>query len=486
MTREKKLEALLAVAKAYYDRGPWVQYDQRSMDRLIQLSPRRRKRLPPECATSQYTQFLDCSGFTSAVFLQAFGYELPHDLTWHMVDYLENRVYYKELTHNETYKELCSIEAEIKAVLQAGDLVCFDRGVGSGHIMLYLGNGEYTDCTSGKDENSYDFKNRHNRFYERGIWRRSTDAWFDKSEQRNKSSLFFEKVRRISISRPLDIVGDPTPDALARIGAAKGLVCGVLTSHPGAICAAKGELVTYTVFANNIGDTDIDIDITFSAPDNSDFIGSSTVKLKAFKGKTAEAQFTVETESDDAIALEAPKVCINGLNVYAPRVLLGKKPSNEAVSANVKIVASEINSGKSAVLAAAGKSEADIIHSLFYLHDTPLGDVLSRKEQNPKKDMGVYSMFGGIGVITPEAASIDGIRCTHITKGDLMPGDVILCSDDALGNHTYSSFYDEKKLMGKFEFDDKTHSISDKKLDDFIDSLFGRFCFIILRPFLAL
>ena len=37
---ELKRQAVLTVAKAYYDRGKYTQYDQRSMDRVLQLTPR--------------------------------------------------------------------------------------------------------------------------------------------------------------------------------------------------------------------------------------------------------------------------------------------------------------------------------------------------------------------------------------------------------------------------------------------------------------
>ena len=99
-TMEQKREALLTVAKAFLDRGVYSQYDQRSMDRLIQVTPRRRKYLPPEAGNSQYTHFLDCSGYMSAIYLTAFGYELPSDLTWIMVDQMEPRKYLYNLTHD--------------------------------------------------------------------------------------------------------------------------------------------------------------------------------------------------------------------------------------------------------------------------------------------------------------------------------------------------------------------------------------------------
>ena len=117
MNRKEQQEILLAVADAFLRLGAYVQYDQRSMDRMLELTPRRRKYLPPECANSQYTQFLDCSGYTSAIYWQAFGYLLPSDLTWHMVDMMEPRVYYYERTYEETPEEFSRIEKEVRGLL---------------------------------------------------------------------------------------------------------------------------------------------------------------------------------------------------------------------------------------------------------------------------------------------------------------------------------------------------------------------------------
>lgn len=58
MIEHEKTDALLAVAKAFYDRGPCVQYDQLSMDRLLRVTPRRRRMAAPEDATRQSTLFL--------------------------------------------------------------------------------------------------------------------------------------------------------------------------------------------------------------------------------------------------------------------------------------------------------------------------------------------------------------------------------------------------------------------------------------------
>ena len=45
--------AVIAVAQAYLARGPAIQYDQLSMDRLLRITPRRNRFAPPEAASSR-------------------------------------------------------------------------------------------------------------------------------------------------------------------------------------------------------------------------------------------------------------------------------------------------------------------------------------------------------------------------------------------------------------------------------------------------
>ena len=47
MTTDLSAAALLAVAEAFLARGNSIQYDQRSMDRVVQITPRRDKLAPP-------------------------------------------------------------------------------------------------------------------------------------------------------------------------------------------------------------------------------------------------------------------------------------------------------------------------------------------------------------------------------------------------------------------------------------------------------
>ena len=462
-----KTEALLAVAKAYHARGKFLQYDQRSMDRVLQLTPRPRKNLPPEAATEGNTTYLDCSGFVNACFYQAFGVELEADLTWHMIDYVKPRVYYYEITHRETEDELAALEQEIRTLLQPGDVMTFDRGVGSGHTMLYLGDGMYTDCTPNGRPDSYDFENKKSREYESGgIWVHPITRWFDKDD---RNWLFAEKKRRLCIQRPLDVMPEPTKQAMARIGDAKDLLCGVEVSHPGGIHAVPGETVTYTVFVKNLAAETKSAEVSFCG---------ETACLQLAAGERKTADFSVTAPQTDALWMEPPKVTVNTLEVCAPCVLLGKRKYDGDAAA----VAKEILTGKSAVAAACGKTELQKFYQAFYLHDSVVGDVLSRKAQNPGYDGIVYAMYGGKGVITPEFATRDGVRCMKIRSRDIMAGDVVLCCDDAHGESLYSCFCTGDSLVGKFEHAEEAKTVTGEELTAFVDSLFGRFCFAVLRP----
>jgi hypothetical protein len=120
-----KQQALIASAYDFYHHSlsGHIQYDQKSMDRALQLTPRRRKYLPPEAGTGQNTLHLDCSGFCFAAYYQTFGFELPSDLTWHMMTLLKPRVYYYERTYNETAEDRARIAEEFLSCLQPGDLI---------------------------------------------------------------------------------------------------------------------------------------------------------------------------------------------------------------------------------------------------------------------------------------------------------------------------------------------------------------------------
>ena len=489
-TMEQKQQAVLTVARAFYDRGRFTQYDQRSMDLVLQLTPRRRKYLPPEAGNSQYTHFLDCSAYVSAIYYTAFGYELPSDLTWLMVDQMEPRVFYYELTYRETVEQMRAVEVQVRSLLQPGDLITWQRERGSGHVVMYLGDGLYTDCspTPGQ-KNSYNYEECKNQLFDQGLWIKNLDNVFPKENENLRELGMFKdtgnKVVRFSVHRPLEILDDILPQTKIRMGKAKDLWCAVENSAPGLHRAYPGGKVDYTVIVRNLSDEDREVTVTFAGKETETFTlqGSEEKRLT----------FTVAVDKDNtAIQLDGPVVTVNDLIVYAHPVLLGRSMPDEMWQSVKETALAEIAKGVTAV-AAAAKAYAPCGISMdpvqkhyswtyFCYHDSPAGDVISRRPQKPFEDLAVYGGFGGKCVITPEMAAGCYVRTTFISAKDLLPGDILLCLEDSFGDASYSAFFDGECLVGQFEAEGQTRAIQGEELERFMDSLFGRFAFLLLRP----
>lgn len=61
MDKSQKLAAIRAICEAFEKRGPYIQYDQLSLDRVVRVSSRRNDFAAPEAATSQHYLFLSAS-----------------------------------------------------------------------------------------------------------------------------------------------------------------------------------------------------------------------------------------------------------------------------------------------------------------------------------------------------------------------------------------------------------------------------------------
>ncbi len=485
MNKQEKLYALLKVTDAYLERGAALQYDQRAMDRIIQLTQRRAKSLPPEAATEQYTLFLDCSSFMFTLYRETFGYEIPSDLTWHMIDLIKPRVYYYELTGEESEEDKAKIIGDITTILEPGDIITYDRHSGSGHTMLYMGNNILAHSTSNSRPDSYDYVNKKSREYESGVRCDTTDIL--------KKRLFHAKnnIRRIAIARPLDTVGDPTPNTMARIGEADGLKCEVTASRFGGNHASPSEVIEYKVQV--LAKKDSVIKVTFEAPNGTTLVGDGYAESKVSSGESATFTFKAKIDSDYTnLWISGPRVTVNGLSVFTHRVYIGTRLTNNEEKKITEKVSKSSYINKSA-LAAASKayesigisipdSELEVIRKIFFMLDSTSGDLFYRKSQEPESDGAVYSLFGGTGVTTPESSNDPFIRTTKPRVSDIRCGDIIICCDDPYGIKTYSAYYDGSSLIGKFDYDAETKHLSDNKVEEFVDSLLGRFSFVILRP----
>lgn len=490
MTTDLSAAALLAAAEAFLARGNSIQYDQRSMDRVVQITPRRDKLAPPEAATEQHMLFLDCSSFVNAVYHAAFGRVLGADLTWHMAQMLQPCVFRWQASHTETPEERRRISRETAALLRPGDLLVMDKG-SNGHVVL-IGDGVYYHCSYKGGEKGYRYDLRQEAFALGGAIYREPLAALLNSEAPNQPDIccvFDDAVQGFCVLRPLPRMGIPTPASVARLKDAAGLYCSVLSSHPGGRSAAPGETVTYTVHIRSQLASKQAVRVTFTPP--ASYGGEPRSVLLALPaGETAQATFSLIVPSIDVPFLTAPTVTVNGLPVWAERVLLHVGLSSAQQRQITAAVRQAAAAGQD-IWAAAAQSYAllgitlptgvpEALTALFRRYDAVPGDVLWRLPQQPRCDASLYSFFGGTGVITPEAGGDSTIRTRRITPADLTPGDIILCSGDALFRQTAVLFLTEDGLLCQ-----DSGQITLLRLEDAqqkIESLPGQFCYIVLRP----
>lgn len=485
---QQKIAALMAVAEAFFSRGENIQYDQLSMDRILRVTPRNRRYASPEEATAQHRLFLDCARFVHSVYHTVFGCNLEADVTWNMMELVKPRIYDYRPTHQETEQDRQRIRDEVLSLLQPGDALVM-RYSHNGHIILCGEHGCYYHCSEKGRENSYHYAEKRDSFTPGGtIYRdRLTDLF-----EPGPYDLLRDKILRFSVLRPVERMGPLTPAALARLGDAAKLQISALSSHSGGQTVRPGDTVTYTVQVQNTDNQTRAVHIELAPAPGSCLLADSRAELTLSPGQTAQAVFPLTVTAGAEAYLPPPDITVNGLPVWAERVLLHGNLPQSAIQSAAASVEKAAAAGSDIMAAAAEayrplgiqlpNSAPQLLTDYFLRYDSIQGDILWRKPQHPHQDGSLYSYFGGIGVITPEADSSLTLRTKLITPADLCPGDLILCSDDALFISTYTCLVTEKGLLGRFEAGGKTSQLTGADLERFIDSLPGRFCYAVVRP----
>ena len=486
MTREEKARVLLTTAQAFVDRGAALQYDQLSMDRDVQITPRRRYTLPPEAATAQQRLYLDCATFVCAAYYNAFGYRLEADVTSNIRDLVEDCVFCHHFTGKESPQVIDGLKAHIKGILQPGDAVIFSKAT-NGHIMLYADENTYYHCSQAGIPGSYDYKNRRDLVSEKGgMHIHDPRWWFEECPHdpvMRKYYLFAEGIEKIAVVRPLNKVGEPTANALARMGEARKLHCQITLSHSGGRTAGPGEPVEYILAVRNDRSEEAQVTVAFD--------GQPPENARLAAGETGTFRFTRTAPEDGTLWLEPPCVTVNGLQVYAPRVLVGKNLMTEQTQTLLSAVNTAIAHGRTAegaireAYAALGIALPDFrlwLRDLFHRYDSTAGAVFVRRGQQPREDMAVYGWFGGTHVLTPEVCYDPFIRTIQLRMEDLQPGDILLCSDDYTNRRIYAALYTGSGLWGSFEASQPPAVLTGEEAVRWLDTLPGRYAWILLRP----
>jgi len=442
--RNTKADAVLTVAKAFLDRGGAIQYDELSMDRICRVTPRRELYSPPEKATEQHTLFLDCSSFVFSTFYQAFNYSFKADVTSDMINLSHIRVFYYEITGRETDEEKALVIKSFKDTLQAGDVTVtvYDA---NGHTMLYAGDGIFYHCSANGKKGSYNYQERHDNIYEIGAISNINSSLLFSPEINgipSRNYLFRDVNLKFCILRPLSHVGEVTASTKKRMEGLKNIRASVTCSHPEGRSIRSGEEITYKIEVINLDTSQRNIKIIYNKEE-------SSFCLKA--GECVNKLYTeiVKVDRVDGKYICKPEITVNNMEIHVPEVIFDNNNFPDFSLPEAE----------------------EIIQDLFVKQNKPEGDIYCMQESSRFSSMVVPGLFGGFGVITPEIARLPHMRTQRITVSSLQPGDLIIYKDSLDAPAYYVKYYGD----GKLDFAEETDAHS------FIDSLFGRFCFCVIR-----
>ena len=451
MDENIKSDALLTVAESFFNRGNAIQYDELSMDRICRITPRRELYSPPEKATSRHILFLDCSSFVFSAFYQAFGYEFAADVTKDMINLSNIRVFYYEITGSETEEQQISVMRDFKDNLQTGDVIVTVYNYDNGHTMLYAGNDMLYHCTSNGKKGSYNYKQRNDNIYDTGaIFYVNSSVLFtpEINGVPSRNYLFSGKNRKFCILRPFSAIDTITSETRKRIKGLKNIYAAVTCSHPEGRSVRAGEKVEYKIEISNLDICPRNIDIKYNKKESSVLLNAGENLSKSY----------IEIFKEDMVHkgnIIKPNITLNDVSIYVPEIVYDKNQFSD----DFLFLKPE-----------------EIINCLFEKQTKSEGEVYHLKSKSRIKSILVPSLFGGFGVISPEIVKLPEIRTHRISLSSLQSGDLILYKD------TLDSPAKAVKYCGNGAFD----FAENEDAYDFTDSLFGRFCFCVIRYPLAI
>lgn len=309
----KRVQAVLETAWAYYRRGAAIQYD--SMD-LVKVGSRngepgvRRARdyMSPEDCTMDTPAYTVCSTFPFNVYYETIGLELTgHVDGANCVGYLNLTdhciVYHYKENYGETIEEAVEI---LKAVLRPGDVFASTKG--SHHALLYMGDiygdgvpyfmhswGAKYNMNTGKD--SYETMGTLRlQTMEEVCLRHGENEWY--KENKVPRWCVWGGMSHWVVLRPLRIYKEEeyplTPNAVARLEK-PGLNIDRRCSETFFRGIGEGEYLTYTLTVENTSSNTYEIPVTEQLPEGTMLVeGKLTASWTLAPGEKKELHYSVQ------------------------------------------------------------------------------------------------------------------------------------------------------------------------------------------------
>ena len=337
-------EAVIATAVAYWLRGERLQYaDTRFVTSSIAKTAKSEFRwqstvnAPEDCTLTDWA-YTNCAAFTYEVYYQTFGVKLPDNMyttsnlaTYASTNGTEVFAYDRTKGSTQSAAEQARVKEEFYATLQPGDIICIRREAGTGHALLYIGNGEilHSGGSTYNYSGSYGVEN-----YEASVRRVRVDNYFF-NPQLSSGGDVFSVATKLSIIRPLNVITEKiTENTKNRLENLQNIVAEKLSSHVRAQTADKGETITFTYAMHNIGDEAVTLEVKETVPaeltwlSGGDRNGNSlswTVTVPAHGRASVSYSARVKTSVPYDTKIQSTDSTVGGVTVKCEPITVGKK-----------------------------------------------------------------------------------------------------------------------------------------------------------------
>ncbi|MBR4955600.1 MAG: C40 family peptidase [Clostridia bacterium] len=491
MEKDIKLQALSATARAYFDRGVYVQYDQLFLNRSGSVrEERRQKGMPPEYATRQNTLHLDCSSFVYSVYYQTFGLELEADQTAELIDLENIRVFYHVNTYEETKEQRDAIKKAFLDELRPGDaVICRHQGEKNGHIMLHVGDGNLLHCTYRVALGGGDYS------YVTGVDKREPyggieeahieDFFKEEADGTPKwGSYFSRRETRFAILRPYGEDTPVLPSAIARVNGMQNLVAEKTCSVFAGKNVKPGDEIEYFVEVFNKDTVVREVEVTDTIPEGTELVrGETCKKMLLAPYQKGSFSYTVKVVDANRDLIVADKCVINGFTLCPLRTLVGNHLSREDKKAIAQAAAncdceSKWLFAKEVYKTALGKvlpwdSAKEAMANM--LCESQIDTQVVIPDRSGMRAMLIPNMYGGKNMQTN--SEFAPVRAREVRACDLEAGDIILFTED--GTSKTSQVW---LCTGEGKFASCIGNADGVKAQVLLESLLSKHSFFVLRP----
>ncbi len=364
-------EAIVKTAEAYLLRGEKLQYDDTRFGLTGSSSSNTSGEFrwqidikAPEDYTTTEWGYLNCAAFTYEVYRTALGYTLPNEMytTYNLSKYSESlgmRVFrFTNDTPGEYTEEYkLEVERELMTTLEAGDILVVRRQNGSGHAMLYIGDGRLIHSGGG----SYSVTGGVGyEVYEPTIrCHKVADYVFDDTSVggnpfRGSDGYGENYVTELLLVRPLNAFNGEIPEITrTRVEKMQDIMVEKTSSHPSATTVNVDDTITYYFTVTNFGKTERELDISDKAPVGTTYTGGAERvndgvlgwSITVAAGESAVVSYTVRVNEDaEGTLIYGTDATVGGVPVKCPGIYVRRtltEAEKEAIIAAVEELRTE-------------------------------------------------------------------------------------------------------------------------------------------------